>query len=424
MRPIFVQVPVEMGVKVLKLAKEFNGKNISLVNGSDGDQELELVSVYLSNNKVEGFISQVTKMDNAKITLYPHGVMALFPPAGEAPEQVTDVELRSPIEIFLSGLQSKGSWKGFISYSAIASIVVWIGLYTDTSFLLVAAMLIAPFAGPAMNIAIATSRGDTKLLRQALVRYFVSILITIAGTALLSFILQQEIATTLMVERSQISSVAFLLALAAGAAGAINLIQSERDSLVSGAATGMLVAAALAPPAGIIGMAIAIGKWEMVQNGTFLLLLQLFGINLAGALVFKLRGLNSKGARYDRGKQGVFIASMALSLIFLIGILFWQFHSEPELQRSSISKRADAIIQEIINENPQVSLIETHVRFTMANEPDQNTLLCQVFIQENEENIENSMLIKKIKKEISEGIKKDYPDVTPFIDLTILAKQE
>ena len=48
----------------------------------------------------------------------------------------------------------------------------------------------------------------------------------------LSLILRQAIATTLIVERSQISIVAVLLPLAAGAAGAINLVQSERSSLV------------------------------------------------------------------------------------------------------------------------------------------------------------------------------------------------
>lgn len=55
-----------------------------------------------------------------------------------------------------------------------------------------------------------------------------------------------------MLQNSQISIAAVLLPLAAGAAGALNLFQSERSSLVSGAATGMLVAASLAPPAGII----------------------------------------------------------------------------------------------------------------------------------------------------------------------------
>jgi uncharacterized membrane protein len=137
--------------------------------------------------------------------------------------------------------QSVGSWKGFLGYAAVAGFVVWIGLYTNTTYLLVAAMLIAPFAGPAMNVAIATARGDRQLLWRSIVRYFAALAVTIAVAAALSLILRQDIATSLMIERSQISSVAVLLPLAAGAAGALNLVQSDRSSLVSGAATGMYV---------------------------------------------------------------------------------------------------------------------------------------------------------------------------------------
>jgi len=185
--------------------------------------------------------------------------IALRPPASEAPQQVKNVTSRSPIEIFLSGLQSVGSWRSFLAYAAVAGVIVWIGLYTNTSYLLVAAMLIAPFAGPAMNTAIATARGDLQLLGRSVPRYFSALLVTIAITFLLSLLLQQQSATSLMLDSSQVSAVAVLLPLAAGAAGALNLVQSERSSLVSGAAAAMLVAASLAPPAGIIGMASAIG---------------------------------------------------------------------------------------------------------------------------------------------------------------------
>lgn len=81
----------------------------------------------------------------------------------------------------------------------------------------------------------------------------------------------------------------------AGATGALNLSRSDRSSHVSGAATGMLVAAPLAPPAGTIGMASAIGEWDLVKSGVFILLPQLVGINLSGAVVFGLFGLTPKG---------------------------------------------------------------------------------------------------------------------------------
>jgi uncharacterized membrane protein len=227
-----------------------------------------------------------------------------------------------------------------------------------------------------------------------------------------------------MVDRSQISSVVVLLALAAGGAGAINLIQSERDSLVSGAAVGMLVAASLAPPAGITGMAMALGEWEMVKSGLFLLLLQLLGINFSGALIFKLAGLNTKGARYDRGKNYVYYTSLILTTILLASIIYWQFNSMPELQRSSISKRVEAIIQNTINNDNEVGLIEANARFTRAEIREQNTLLCEIYLQRMENTTRKDELINKLQRRISQNIKLDYKDVTPVIAITIIEKQD
>ncbi len=155
--------------------------------------------------------------------------MALKPPASEAAQQVKDVEHRSPIEVFLSGLQSVGSWKGFLGYAAAAGFVVWIGLFTNTSYLLVAAMLIAPFAGPAMNVAIATARGDRHLLQRSLLRYFAALAVTIVVAGALSLILQQEVTTSLMNATSTVSAVAVLLPLVAGAAGALNLGLNQNE---------------------------------------------------------------------------------------------------------------------------------------------------------------------------------------------------
>jgi len=68
----------------------------------------------------------------------------------------------------------------------------------------------------------------------------------------------------------------------------------------------MLVAACLAPPAGLIGMAIAIGRWDMVVNGVFVLLLQLGGINLSASLMFRADSLFAGGARYQRCKKKLY----------------------------------------------------------------------------------------------------------------------
>lgn len=372
MRQLIVQVPRGCGQKAFELAKAQSGTNLARFEAIGDGSEIEVVLIHISNRKVEALLEALQEIPNLQVTLVPRGVMALHPPDDQAAEQVVQVEMRSPIEVFLSGLQSVGSWKGFLAYAALSGVVVWTGLFTNTSYLLVAAMLIAPFAGPAMNLAIGTARGDRKLIRQSISRYFSALSVTVVVSYLLSVLLQQNIATTLMIEISEISSTAVLLPLAAGAAGALYLIQSERSSLVSGAAVGVLVAASLAPPTGLIGMAIALGAWQMAVSGLFVLLLQLAGINLTAALLFRGFGLSTQGARYNRGKAWITPTSLAATVVAIAGLLTWQLTDSPSLQRSSRAQRAAAEIQQLVQENPWVSPVEVNVRFTRANISGQN----------------------------------------------------
>ncbi|MDY6781383.1 MAG: TIGR00341 family protein [Cyanobacteriota bacterium] len=421
MRQLLVRVPRGGGKQVLEIAEAHGGANLMQFEANTSQNPVDAVVVHIPNEKVEDLLAQLENIPDLHITINPRGVMALRPPSSEAAEQVTQVQERSPIEVFLGGLQSVGSWRGFLSYAIVAGIIVWIGLFTNSVFLLVAAMLIAPFAGPAMNAAIATARGDRILFQRSLLRYFTALGTTIVVAGLLSFILRQESITPLMASNSQVSAVAVFLPLAAGAAGAITLVQSERSSLVSGAAIGMLVAASLSPPAGIIGMAIAIGRWEMVGNGVFLLLLQLVGINLSASLVFRLYGLTAKGARYNRGQHWFFRAILALTGAALVALLGWQFSDSPNLQRSSQTQRVTQEIQELVSQTPDVALVEANVRFSQADIEGQNTLLCIVYVQRLGEADGDSQVIRdRLTRQIQSYLLERGFNVTPLVNVTVL----
>ncbi|MEB3358444.1 MAG: DUF389 domain-containing protein [Synechococcales bacterium] len=420
MRQLWIQVPKGEGDRVIDVAKTYKGVNLAQLEAMSGGDRIDIVLVHVTNSRVEGFLADLEAIDNLHVNLFPEGVIALRPPPSEAPDQVTDVRQRSPIEIFLAGMQSVGSWWGFLSYAAVAGVVVWIGLYTNTNYLLVAAMLIAPFAGPAMNVAIATARGDRLLLGRSLLRYFSAISLSVAVAALLSFILQQRLATQLMLATSQISEAAVLLPLAAGAAGAIHLIQSERSSLVSGAAVGVLVAASLAPPAGLVGMAIAMGETDMALSGLFLLLLQLAGINLAATLIFRWRGLTARGARYKRGKRGILPIVVSVTVAILAGLLVWQFTNPPFLQRSTRAQMATAAVQSLIQDDPWVQPVQVDARFTEPDVSGQNTLLVTVYAQKQAGIAAGNEEVRdRLSRAIRSQLQSQEYDVTPLIDITV-----
>ncbi|MEJ6480103.1 DUF389 domain-containing protein [Nostoc punctiforme UO1] len=214
MRQLIIQVPRGNGKAVIDIAKSHNGVNLARFEGN-AEEPIDVMIVHVSNREVGKVLEKLQELPKVQITLIPTGVMTLQPPASEAPQQVVDVEERSPIEIFLSGLQSVGSWRGFLGYAALAGFIVWIGLYTNTAYLLMAAMLIAPLGDPVMNTAIAPCSSDRKFLGRSILRYFAALAVTIATTWLLSLILRQEILSSLMVGSSQVSAVAVILPLAA-----------------------------------------------------------------------------------------------------------------------------------------------------------------------------------------------------------------
>ncbi len=419
MRQLMIQVPRGEGQAAMKIAQSHEGANLALLEarGPDGTA-WDLLVAHVENRSLGPLLDELETIPKLHATLAPRGVMTLRPPPEEAAEQVRDVDNLSPIEVFLGGLQSVGSWTGFLGYAALAGVVVWIGLFTSTSYLLVAAMLIAPFAGPAMNLALATARGDRALFKRSIVRYFVALAVTVFVAWLLSTIFRQDSATAQMLATSKISAVTVLLPLAAGAAGAVNLFQSERSSLVSGAATGMLVAASLAPPAGLVGMSAALGSWDMAVGGAFLLMLQLVGINLVGAIVFRLFGLTARGTRYERGSKGMFPLILAVTALVVGGLLTWQLWDTPNLQRATQSQRAAAAIQELFTGNDHAKLVEANVRFTRANIAEQDTLLAVVYVQRVAE-MPTDQLRLQLSALIQRHLRENF-DVTPLVAVTVL----
>jgi uncharacterized hydrophobic protein (TIGR00271 family) len=421
MRQIVVAVPRGEGKTVLEMAQAHEGVNLARFEAVDIDDPIDLVLVHVSNKRVEGLVGQLEKIPNMRLTLLPSAVMALYPPADSAPEQILEVQERSPIEIFLAGLQSVGSWRGFLAYAAAGGAVVWIGLFTNTVYLLVAAMLIAPFAGPAMNTAIATARGDWRLLGRSLIRYFAALATAILTSALLTLIIRPDLVTSLVIDTSKISTVAVLLPLAAGAAGAIHLMQSQQSSLVSGAAVGILIAASLAPPAGMVGMAVVIGRYDIALRSIYLLLLQLVGINLSAAIIFRSFGLSSTGARYTRGKGWLFPVALGITAALLAGLLGWQYSNSPSLERSSLEQQATATVQRLVQNQEDLNYLDADIRYTQSSDTDTNTLLAVVYVQAQPDNpLAPETIQENLSADLEKELNQALSNTEPLVMVNVL----
>jgi len=421
MRQVIVKSPQGQGEAVLQIAREHNGTNMVQWSASEGGRNWDVVMAFVSNRSVSGLLEELDGIPETKTTLNPTGIYPMHPPTSQVAEQIEEIERRSSVEVWLNSLQSISEWPGFLLYAVTASVVVWTGLLTNTIYLLVAGMLIAPFAGPAMNAAIATAVGHPVLLRSSLIRYFVGLVTMVVVNALLTWITGLQTATETMISVTSVSSLAVLLPVAAGAAGALNLIEAENSSLVSGTAVGVLVAASLAPPAGATGAALAFQRWDLAVNGIFILALQLIAINVVGSTVFRMYNLTASGVRYERGTQKTYYLSLGLTLAALGGLLFWQFSGRPNLQRTSLEKQARDIIGEIIQNYEYASMVEASVRYTRPGPGEGETLLGVIYVQSEPSSVVSAETIsRELRDTIQEQLIREGFEAIPLISVTVL----
>ncbi|WP_029037574.1 DUF389 domain-containing protein [Salinimicrobium xinjiangense] len=361
MRQLLIKIPKGHKKEVLETVEEFQGKNtIFLPN-----EEHDVFYVFLPNEKVNDFLKRIDEYEEPEVNLIPRGVISMYPPASEAPDQVADVQPKSSLEIYLGGIQSVGSKFGLIGYSLVAGIIVWIGLFTSTSYLLVAAMLVAPFAGPAMNAALATAAGKADLLKSSLGRYGIAIITGIVASFIMTLLFPLKTLTPLMEQISQVSKFAILLPLVSGFAGAVNICQSERDSLVSGAAVGILVAASLAPPVGLVGAGMYMMDWQVVFSGLFRILLQLLGIHITATLVFYFFGkVSPRGVRFLKGSKMIGLVTTGIVILGIGAMMFWQFSQPPFLRKASMNTELNEVFDAELQKIPYILVLNKDVTFT------------------------------------------------------------
>jgi uncharacterized membrane protein len=423
MRQIWVMVPTGSGEKVIEKVATLETENVFQMQGSDRDRRLDIVVLNVANQTVSQVIQCLDGLEDMKVILQPQDVYPLTPDQ-DISQHITNVTPRSPEEIWLNGLQSIGGWKSFLGYTLGASVVVWIGLFTNTIYLLVAAMLIAPFAGPAMNLALATATGDSVMVRRNVIRYGVSIVTAIAISAVLSLLVRQTAVTNLMTQISAVSSFALLLPLVAGAVGALNLTQASNSSLVPGTAVGTLVAASLAPPAGLVGMAAAQQRWDMAINGVFLLLLQLVAINLSGGLVFRAFHMKPGSTHFSRGKGAVFYVSTGMSLLAISLLLTWQFWESPNLQRSTREQQINETVQQIVRDYPHADLVDVQLRFPRPSIMNQNFLLGEIsVVRSANSDLATEVIEQELKSSVQQRVTKSF-HVQPFFSVIVFQSHD
>ena len=207
----------------------------------------------------------------------------------------------------------------FLLLVVLSTVVAAVGLLEDNVAVVIGAMVIAPLLGPNLAQTLGVALGDRRLAWRALRTNLVGIILAVALSAAVGFVLGGELNSGELLQRTVVGLDSVTLALASGAAAVLSISTGLPSVLV-----GVMVAVALLPPAATMGIMLGHGELEMAAGAALLLAVNVVCVNVAGVSVFALKGVRPRTwLEQQKARQSVALNLFVwgLSLAVLIGVI-------------------------------------------------------------------------------------------------------
>ncbi|OQX64616.1 MAG: hypothetical protein B5M51_03190 [Anaerolinea sp. 4484_236] len=240
----------------------------------------------------------------------------------------------------------------------LSSMIATLGLLTNSGAVIIGAMLVAPLMSPIIGLGLGSLIGDEKLLRDAgsavvrgaVIAIMISVALTWANNAL-PFVTLQELPVEVL-SRTRPSPIDLLIALAGGLAAAFALAQPS----LSAALPGVAIATALMPPLGVIGIGIAMGRWDVAGGAFLLFVTNSVTIAFASMLVFFALGFSPGRKNGKRVPRSLMISALVtlIMLIPLTGLSVYFF------QQASETRQINTVVDEEVQKRG-AELTDLHI---------------------------------------------------------------
>jgi uncharacterized hydrophobic protein (TIGR00341 family) len=313
--------PERMGA-VAAIAKHFEALDIRTESASaDGtglcrilarpDRQQELI------DHLQGALG---KEEPWRITIMP--VEATIPELEQPKQETRSPEQATREELYADVDREARINSTFLLLVVLSTIVAAIGLLESNVAIIIAAMLIAPLLGPNIAMALGSTLGDRELVLRATLTNAAGIALSIACAAALGLALPFDAGSVELMARTRLGYDNIILALAAGAAGALSITTRLPSILV-----GVMVGVALLPPAVTLGYMLGAAQLRLAGGAGALLAVNVVCVNLSAQLIFVSKGIKPRTWIERRAAQesiriGLAIAGLLLAV--LIGIVYWR----------------------------------------------------------------------------------------------------
>ncbi len=279
-------------------------------------------------------------------------------------------------EIIIQARELSPNFRTFLFLTLVSAVVAAAGLLLDSPAVVVGSMVIAPLVGPALSASVGTVLDDANLFRRGVKLQVVGGIASILGATVFAVVVRSLYLfppTTDITAISQISGrltpdfLSLIVALGAGAAGVFSLATGVSTALV-----GVMIAAALIPPAAAVGIGIAWGAPMVAASSGVLVLVNILSINLSAMLTLRYLGYQPKNwfqlerSRTETAKRiGVLLVAIAMLSVFLGGVTL------STVQDSQFENQATAAIDDLVGDPSDpyadANVIDVQVHYRSAS---------------------------------------------------------
>ncbi len=296
--------------------------------------ENHVISVLIDSGRSEGLMDQFEKafsgLGGFKLVLIPveAAIPRMAPPSESSsgnhaePQTIGNTRI-SREELYADIVDSTRLSGVYLTMVVLSTMVAAIGLLTDNVAVIIGAMVIAPFLGPNVALALSTCLADYDLGKNGLKTLVVGGATAFIMAVIIGLFTQVDPGGSEIAARTRASISDIVLALASGAAGVLAFTSGVAATLI-----GVMVAVALLPPLTVSGLLLGAGQLQGAFFAFLLFMTNIICINLSGIVTLLLRGISPRSWwAADRAKKStrnaLIIWSATLGLLIAV-ILIWQ----------------------------------------------------------------------------------------------------
>lgn len=272
----------------------------------------------------------------------------------ERPKSVDDRQALYD-KILYEGPQTGKRIGRFFVLMGFASVIASMGVITDSTAVVIGAMLIAPLMTPLMAIAISLVMGWPRRLVRAASVAAGGIVFAIVIGVLLGLVAPGVIDAATngqIIARSSPTGLDVITAVAAGAAGAYGLSRPD----VSDSLPGVAIAISLVPPLSVVGISYSQGEWSAGNGALLLFMINMLAILVMGGLTFIVTGVTPvRRVAENQHRVRSYLAGVgALAALVFGALLLTGTQTATNLfEQSSV----ETAVNQWLDDHPQHSLV-------------------------------------------------------------------